>query len=199
MKEIYEPINFIESENIYNFQEDGTDFLDNFLDKFSQDKIKTVCFTGSRPASLPWGYNEECELFKVFYERLKVLINALYDRGFVRFISGMALGFDTYVAECVLEKKKEGKPVFLECAIPCETQSARWSGEQKARYNNILSHADKITYVSQNFDMGCYARRNEYMVKNASLVVALRLKQDGGTASTIKLAKKFGRPIIMFK
>ena len=33
-----------------------------------------VCFTGNRPNSLPWKYNEGCELFKEFKVRLKEII-----------------------------------------------------------------------------------------------------------------------------
>ncbi len=192
----------MEKVEVLSFLDDNAiSFSDRNIDLFLAKHLGEgkVCFTGSRPMSLPWKFNENCDLFIEFHARLKSFIEKLVDAGFNHFITGMALGFDTYAAESVLEKKRGGKPAYLECAIPFEKQAARWSQEQINRYNSVLKHADKITYVSNEFDMGCYARRNEYMVKNASLVVALQIKPDGGTAATIKLAKKYNKPIILFK
>lgn len=67
---------------------------------------KTCCFTGHRPKSLPFGYDEGAEGCK----RLKALLTEgiekqITENGVTHFISGMAMGVDIYAAEAVLELK----------------------------------------------------------------------------------------------
>ena len=84
---------------------------------------KTCCFTGHRPKSLPFGYDEGAEGCK----RLKALLTEsiekqITENGVTHLISGMAMGVDIYAAEAVLELKEKYPHITLECAIPCETQ-----------------------------------------------------------------------------
>lgn len=69
---------------------------------------KTCCFTGHRPKSLPFGYDEGAEGCK----RLKALLTEsiekqITENGVTHFISGMAMGVDIYAAEAVLELKRK--------------------------------------------------------------------------------------------
>ena len=57
--------------------------------------MKNCCFTGHRPKSLPFGYNEsepECRRMK---DRLRETVEKLItEEGVTHFISGMAMGVD---------------------------------------------------------------------------------------------------------
>ena len=56
--------------------------------------MKSCAFTGHRPKSFPWKYNEsdlDCVLLK---EVLAEQIKAIADRGVTDFFSGMAQGVD---------------------------------------------------------------------------------------------------------
>ncbi len=60
---------------------------------------KSCAFTGHRPNSFPWGYNEadkNCQ-------ELKAILNAqivrMVEAGVTDFLSGMALGVDTWAAQ----------------------------------------------------------------------------------------------------
>lgn len=69
-----------------------------------------------RPQKLPWGSNEwdwRCVALK---ERILLLIRELYREGYRHFITGMALGIDTYCCEMVLRLKEEHNDVVLEAA-----------------------------------------------------------------------------------
>lgn len=66
----------------------------------------TCCFTGHRPQSLPWKFNEQDERCLKMKERLRNEIIKAIKNGYKTFISGMALGFDMICAEIVLELKK---------------------------------------------------------------------------------------------
>ena len=65
-------------------------------------KKKTCCFTGHRPQSLPFGFNENdarCDaLKKALREQIIYLIEK---ENVTHFISGMAIGIDMYAGEVV--------------------------------------------------------------------------------------------------
>ena len=69
---------------------------------------KKICgFTGHRPQSLPWGYNENCAEFYKFKNNLTNIIKNSINKGYTFFISGMALGVDMIAAKTIIELKSE--------------------------------------------------------------------------------------------
>lgn len=153
------------------------------------EKEKTCTFTGNRPHKLPWKDNEDCEACKMVKERIAEEIEIAIDDGYDTFISGMALGGDTYFAEAVLQKKKKHN-ISLVCAIPCVEQTKGWKDADKQRYERILASADEIVYTSQSYTRFCMHVRNRYMVQNSSRILVLDTDNDGGTKSTKALAEK---------
>ena len=161
---------------------------------------RICCFTGHRPQSLPWGYNESGLAFILFKNKLKKAIKSAIADGFNHFISGMALGVDMLAAELVLELKKKHPNIILECAIPCKNQSCKWQSDSVDRYNAILEQADKVTMVSDtNYFNGCMQKRNKYMIDKSERVIAVFNGTPGGTAQTIESAKKAGREVVIIK
>ncbi len=81
---------------------------------------KTCAFTGHRPQSLPFGFDESdkrCTSLKsVMRDQIVALIE---NEGVTHFITGMALGVDMYAAEIVLDLKSKYPHITLESAIPC--------------------------------------------------------------------------------
>ncbi len=158
-------------------------------------KLK-ICFTGHRPKSLPWGYDEtkkSCVLFKnvMFSIIEKAILN-----GYTYFISGMALGVDMILAEMVLNLKNKYKNVMIECAISCANQEKNWSKLQQKRYRDILNNADIVHYVSKNdYFANCMNDRNRYMVSHCDAVIAVWNGKPSGTGNTIKIAKALGKKI----
>ena len=94
-------------------------------------KNQTCCFTGHRPQSLPWRYNEHtagcCELKDELYLQIE---KAIRD-GYNHFIVGMALGIDTYVGEMLILFKQIYPAITMEAAIPCQNQGERWTAGAK--------------------------------------------------------------------
>ena len=86
----------------------------------------TVAFTGYRPEKMPFEEDKKDEKYLRFREQEFKVINRLIERGYTHFISGVAMGFDTWVAEDVLELQKKNKELHLECAIPCPDQDKKW-------------------------------------------------------------------------
>lgn len=149
--------------------------------------MTTCCFTGHRIIS-----NAETKRLK---ETLSCVIDDLISQGVTRFISGGALGFDTLVAEALIEKKKE-KDIFMEIAVPCKGQEQRWKTHQKQQYYHILECADKVTVLFEKYVVGCMNARNAYMVDNSEVIVAYYRGRSGGTQNTYLYAEESGKKII---
>ena len=79
--------------------------------------MKTCCFSGHRPQKLGYGENStQCDELK---GRLEELIKNLIEKeGITYFVSGVALGVDTYAANIVLNLKAQYPGITLECAYP---------------------------------------------------------------------------------
>ena len=72
-----------------------------------------------------------------------------------------------------------------------------WSEEAKKLYHKILDRAWKITYVSKEpYAAWLMQKRNEYMVDNCDLLIAVWDGTSGGTANCVKYAKATNKHII---
>ena len=63
---------------------------------------ESCCFTGHRPAKLPWGYNERDPRCVRLKERIADAVLLAYQEGYRHFLCGMAQGCDLYFCEAVL-------------------------------------------------------------------------------------------------
>ena len=156
----------------------------------------SCCFTGHRPAKLPWGSNENDPRCLRLKERLREVVERVAEDGYTHFICGMAEGCDLYCAEAVLALRERQGGVTLEAAIPCPTQPDGWSAAQRERYRRILAQCDYETLVQESYTWDCMQRRNRYMVDHASLLIALHDGLPGGTRNTIEYALRRGVDII---
>ena len=99
-----------------------------------------VCFTGYRREKLPFTESERDTAYLRFRRTLYRVIARLAERGYTDFISGVALGFDTWVAEDVLRLREDNSAVTLECAVPFPEQAEKWSTEDRPITLKILHH-----------------------------------------------------------
>ena len=159
---------------------------------------KCCAFTGHRPKKFPWGYNEtdtRCATLKrALAEQIAKLVNA----GYTDFLSGMAEGIDTWAALSVLALKKGNPALKLHCVLPYEGQADRWTASARELYFSILERSDDIVYVSREYNKDCMLKRNRYLVDHAACLLAVYNGEwRGGTAMTVRYARKRGREIIM--
>ena len=114
-----------------------------------------VAFTGYRPEKMPFVESKKDEAYLKFRKRQLQVIERLIERGCTHFISGVAMGFDTWVAEDILVLQKNNSSLELECAIPFPGQADRWStSDQKRRYK-ILTHATSSVIVCEHYSSNC--------------------------------------------
>lgn len=146
----------------------------------------SCCFTGHRPEKLQ--RSEE----KVI-SALEEAIGEAVGRGFVTFISGMSRGVDIWAAEIILRYRDEGRAVSLICAPPFEGTEKSWKKYWREKYTGILSRADEVVFAADRYTgIYLYQRRDEWMVDNSSLVIAVYDGERGGTRNTIEYALSNG-------
>lgn len=149
----------------------------------------TACFTGHRPQSLPCKFDEAHPVcIKIKNQLQRLIIGLIEKKNVTHFISGVALGVDTWAAEIVLELKDDYPNITLEAAVPCRSQTCSWNVKSKERYNRLLSLCDKVTYVNETYTKDCMMERNIYMVDNSDYVVAVWNGKASGTGNTVNYA-----------
>lgn len=158
--------------------------------------LHTVCFTGHRPQGLPCGSSEtHPACLKIKRQLTRLIVGVIEKKNVTHFISGMALGTDTWAAEIVLGLKSIYPDITLEAAVPCPSQADRWSAAAKERYNRLLSQCDSITIISEQYTRDCMMKRNKYMVDNSAYIIAVWNGKPSGTGNTIKYAHDRGKDV----
>ena len=154
-----------------------------------------VSFTGYRPEKLPFCEGKD-EKYLCFRKTLYKVIKRLAELGYTHFISGIAMGFDTWVAEDVLALKKEVPEVTLECAVPFPEQADKWPREDRIRRSRIIEKSDSVIITSNEYNSSAYFKRNRYMVDKSDVVVCCYDGKSGGTAYTVEYARKKAKTVI---
>ena len=130
---------------------------------------ESCCFTGHRPAKLPWGYNESDPRCVRLKERIADAVLLAYQEGYRHFLCGMAQGCDLYFCEAVLALRERYPEVTVEVA-----------------------RCDMETMVSDTYSSACMQRRDRYMVDHAMLLIAAFDGTAGGTRYTVEYALRRG-------
>lgn len=153
------------------------------------DRTVSAAFTGHRF----YDFSQR----KFIQERLTSAISEAYDHGIRNFISGFALGIDLMAAQLVQSLKCNLPGISLTAAIPFEGQAERYNIYDKRVYRRLLELADKVIVLSDCYYPRCFLDREEFMVENASYLIAYYDgREKGGTYYTVKKARARGIPII---
>ena len=160
---------------------------------------ETACaFTGHRPKSFPWGYDETSPACGMLKEVLAGQIKALADNGVTEFISGMAQGTDLWAAQIVLDLRENNPAIRLCCALPCDNQEMKWPNPMQRQYCSILEKADKVVRTGRVYTKSCMLDRNRYMVDHAGILLAVyNGSYRSGTGMTVRYAESRQRRIIL--
>lgn len=153
----------------------------------------TICFTGHRPNKLK-GYDpkDNKELLWV----LHVLVESFIKDGYTTFITGMALGVDMWAARVVLRLKRTYPNIKLLAAVPCLKHSCKWPRSSQKEYEEILSQVNEVFLVTKSeYTPQCMQTRNEFMVDNSDLVIAVWDGTPGGTGNCVRYAEQQGLEI----
>ena len=155
------------------------------------NKNETVCWTGHRPKSLPWGYDESGESCLRFKEEVQDVFVGAIEFGITTFLMGMAEGFDMIGAEILLELRKKHN-IKVVAVVPCARQELKWKPDQQKRYKKILKRCDDVIILSDYYTPTCMNDRNKYMVEHSSICIACWNGKPSGTGNTVRFAKQNG-------
>ena len=142
--------------------------------------MKTCSFTGHRRI--------EPLHEKTLPELLSRAVNYAYENGCRRFIAGGALGFDTLAAREIIRYRISHPDVLLVLALPCVNQDERWSAKQREAYSYILSSANEVVYISEEFTDTCMKERNRYLAEEADVLIAYASRSASGAGQTVRMA-----------
>ena len=140
------------------------------------------CFTGHRKID-----REDLDKLNELLDRV---IEKLTERGTREFRAGGALGFDTLAALAVLKKREKYPQIRLHLMLPCKDQAAKWSDEDRQKYEYILKRADEVTYTSEKYTSSCMLLRDRRLVEGSDFCIAYCKRDTGGTAYTLSYAKE---------
>ena len=118
------------------------------------------------------------------------------DRGVTVFRCGGALGFDTLAALRVLMHKNLGAKIELHLILPCKTQSDGWNCDSQDLYRRIISAADRVEYVSDEYTTWCMYARNRKLIDGSDVCIAYLSNRKGGTSYTCDYAAKSNVKVI---
>ena len=160
------------------------------------DMETTCCFTGHRASKLPWKYREDDPRCIRLKQQIYDTVEAVYASGIRHYICGMANGCDLYFGEAVLQLRQLHPDITLEAAVPYEGQARSWPADQRQRWQRLYDSCDYQTVVSHSYTPDCMRRRNQYMVDNASVLIAAYNGTSGGTMNTLLYAIRQKREVI---
>ncbi|MBR1456200.1 MAG: DUF1273 family protein [Oscillospiraceae bacterium] len=164
-----------------------------------ETRENTCCFTGHRPAKLPWGTNETDPRCLALKAEIASRLDGIYQAGYRHFLCGMAIGCDMFFAEAVLALRSRCPDVSLEAVIPCGTQPDKWRRDLRERYNRLLDQSDRVKVLQIDYSPDCMQRRNRHMVDRSSLLLACYDGRPGGTMSTILYAEHQKLKVILIE
>jgi uncharacterized phage-like protein YoqJ/5-methylcytosine-specific restriction endonuclease McrA len=153
-----------------------------------RSKGMVIAVTGHRPDKLGSEYDMKGPISKYIYDELCKIVTDLKP---TKVISGMALGVDMLWANVAINKN-----IPFVAAIPFLGQEKKWPEPSQRIYNKMLSHATEVVTVCP----GDYAafkmqKRNEWMVDNCDMLVAVWDGSQGGTSNCVNYATSKGKVI----
>ena len=161
-------------------------------------QVKVAHVTGHRPKS-HWGtYDENDPRIQAVKESLEIAVRCLaINDGYKRFVSGMAIGVDTWFAEAVLQAQQDIPHIELIAAVPFEGQEGRWPKQTQERYHRILDQCAHVhTVCDGGYSPTKMQQRNEWMVDHSHLTIAVWNGQEGGTGNCVEYARARDHKII---
>ena len=136
------------------------------------------------------------ENLSALYAQLNRVLEALWARGYRRFLCGGATGFDTLAAICVRQLRAAHPEAELVLALPCGNQTRGWTVADRSLYDELRRDADRVIILAPHYYPGCMLVRDRFMVDHAAFCVACMEEPTGGTAYTVRYALRQQLPVL---
>ena len=166
---------------------------------------KTICFTGRRPKDLLGYVHSE---YDPLVHYVADIVIEYYKKGYTRFISGGAQGFDQLAFWAVNLARHQYPDIQNDLILPFKGQENRWLEHGpfgQIEYKQMLRNASNVTWLHESVQgreaIAALMERNRAMVDASDLVIALfpddswRTARFGGTANCMQYAAAQGKTI----
>lgn len=129
---------------------------------------------------------------KTFNYICKTAEKILIQESPTKIISGMALGWDTWLAQISLKLK-----IPFIAAVPFVGQESVWPEKSQKIYRELLELADEVVIVCEGgYSPRNMQLRNEWMVNHSDKVLAVFDGSNGGTGNCVRYAESVKKEII---
>ena len=128
-------------------------------------------------------------------EHLARAIKYAYDEGCRDFFCGGAVGFDTLAAREVIRFRMSHPDMSLVLILPCINQNEKWSESATSAYEFVLSAADEVRYISDEYTDGCMKARNRALVDACDMLIAYVGRGRSGSGQTLRMAEADGKKV----
>jgi uncharacterized phage-like protein YoqJ len=159
--------------------------------------VHTACFSGYRAEKFPFALEKGRPRFTRLMDDLRAAISQAAEDGYTDFLCGMAHGFDLLAAEVVMGLQDGGGSlggIRLVSVLPfaghCVPEP--WV----AIHALAQERSSQLVTLATEYRPGTYANQNRYMVERASRLICFFDGRPGGTAQTVRYARKMEREIV---
>ena len=162
--------------------------------------ILSCSFTGHRPRSFSFGFDESSPEFAQLRQRIRNTIIQVCNAGCRTFYCGMAEGVDLWCGELVLELRDSFEPPLrIVPVVPFLAQPSSMKEWNQKRYHRIMESAEERYLVSREYTKLCYQKRNHFLVDSADALIAVfkETEYSSGTGQTVRYAKRKKKKIFM--
>ncbi len=141
-----------------------------------------IAITGHRPIKLDNDYDLKSPLIENIK---KEIVRVIEKQKPNTLITGMALGIDTLFALIAIEYN-----IPFIAAIPCLSHDSKWLPKSQQLYHQILDNKLCTIKLVNNLPYNHIVMqlRNQWMVDNCDMLIAVWDKSSGGTANCVKYA-----------
>ena len=158
------------------------------------NRYRTACFSGYRPEEFSFSLDKKDSTeYQYLLKRINdTLVNTL-QMGFNTFLCGMTKGFDLLCASAVLDlrRKRKYRDIQLITVLPFSEHG--FSGRWGRLHRLVKHHANHEIIIAPNkYTRSCYHLCSCFMIDNSSLLICYWNGRRGGTAYTVRMAKKAG-------
>ncbi len=149
-----------------------------------------IAITGHRPNKLGNDYNLTSPIIGWLTGKIVKIIQEYKPD---TLITGMALGIDTLFAKIAIQLN-----ISFIAAIPCKQQYVKWSQKSKEIWMDITDHklCEKYYVTEELYSNTCMQLRNQWMVDNCDILIAVWDESSGGTKNCVDYAKSVNKQIV---
>ncbi|MCL1862032.1 MAG: SLOG family protein [Defluviitaleaceae bacterium] len=169
--------------------------MDIYTGQFYSDIHSTVCFSGYRPEKFSFSLEEENSGFLDLRENIETALIETLKQGYRTYLCGMAKGFDLLCGKILLEIMERNKKTDARLIAVIPHKNHDFSDEWGQLHRQLRAAAVGEVIISHEYAKKNYLLRNRFMVENSSCLVCYWDGQKGGTAQTVRLAKRQGHAI----